>query len=104
MQRICAPALVLMASLAAAGGEGRGKPPSPAERYKALLKEYQTASGGGVLTDEERMKFIGRVYKHRNKLAEKFVALAEENPDDPIALDALIQAVWQVNGTPWPVE
>src|SRR4029079_5005211 len=25
-------------------------------------------------------------------------------PADPIALDALIQAVWQVNSTPWPVE
>src|SRR5262249_18094499 len=28
----------------------------------------------------------------------------EKYPNDPIALDALIQAVWQVNGTPWPVE
>src|SRR5262249_42037137 len=34
----------------------------------------------------------------------KFVDLAEKYPDDPIALDALMQAVWQVNGTPWPVE
>src|SRR5262249_51241875 len=30
--------------------------------------------------------------------------LAEKYPTDPVALDALIQAVWQVNNTPWPVE
>src|SRR5262249_15645771 len=46
----------------------------------------------------------GQVYKHRNALAAKFLELAEKHPDDPIALDALMQAVWQVNGTPWPVE
>src|SRR4030095_14078481 len=37
-------------------------------------------------------------------MAPKFLALAEKYPNDPIALDALMQAVWQVNGTPWPVE
>ena len=50
------------------------------------------------------MEFVGRVFKHRNKLALKFVELAEKYPNDPIAVDALIQAVWQVNTTPWPVE
>jgi hypothetical protein len=50
------------------------------------------------------MKLIGRVYKLRNKLALQFVELAEQYPNDPVAVDALIQAVWQVNGTPWPVE
>jgi hypothetical protein len=32
------------------------------------------------------------------------VALAEKYPNDPVALDALFEAVWQVNGVPWPVE
>ena len=77
---------------------------TPAEQYRALLKEYQLASSGKVLTDEERMKFVGQVYRHRNRLAQKFVELAEKYPTDPIALDALMQATWQVNGTPWPVE
>ena len=36
------------------------------------------------------MEFIGRVYKLRNKLALKFLELAEKYPNDPIALDALI--------------
>src|SRR5262249_39700759 len=39
-----------------------------------------------------------------NELALKFLQLAEKNPEDPVALEALIQAVWQVNNTPWPVE
>src|SRR5262249_8424777 len=68
------------------------------------LKEYQAASSGRVLSDEERLKFVGSVYRLRNQLAQKFVELAEKHPKDPIALDALMQAVWQVNGTPWPVE
>jgi AhpC/TSA family len=97
--------LVLMLGLSvAADGKGQDKPATPAEQYKALLKEYQEASSGGALSDEERMNFVGRVYKLRNKLAQQFVELAEKNPRDPIALDALIQAVWQVNTTPWPVE
>jgi hypothetical protein len=32
------------------------------------------------------------------------VELAEKHPNDPIALDALMQAVWLVNTVPWPVE
>jgi hypothetical protein len=96
--------VVLGLSVAAAGGNGRDRPATPAERYRALLKQYQAASSGGALSDGERMKFVGRVYKLRNKLAQKFVELAEKNPRDPIAVDALIQAVWQVNTTPWPVE
>jgi hypothetical protein len=105
MPRIVGGILVLTLGLSmAAGGQGQDNPASPAQQYKALLKEYQRASGGGAMSDEERMKFVGRVYQHRNQLAQKFVELAEKNPTDPIALDALIQAVWQVNNTPWPVE
>jgi hypothetical protein len=98
--------LVLLLGLSvAAEGQGQDKPVGPAEQYKALLKEYEGASSSGrTLSDEERLKFVGDVYKLRNKLALKFVELAEKNPDDPIALDALTQAVRQVNTTPWPVE
>jgi hypothetical protein len=88
-----------------AGGNGQDKPATPAEEYKALRKEYDTASSSGVpLTDAERLKFVGQAYKHRHALAAKFLELAEKYPNDPIALDALVQAVWQVNTTPWPVE
>ena len=50
------------------------------------------------------MAFVGRAYKLKYEQAPKLVELAEKYPKDPIALDALIQAVWQVNTIPWPVE
>jgi AhpC/TSA family len=96
--------LVLGLSAATAEDQGQDKPATPAEQYQALLKAYQAASSGGALSDAERLKFVGRVYRLRNELALKFLELAENNPKDPIALDALMQAVWQVNNTPWPVE
>jgi hypothetical protein len=106
MPRIAWGILVLTLHLSvAAGGNGRDKPATPAEQYRTLRKEYDRASSSGVpLTDPERLKFVGRVYKHRNALAAKFLELAEKHPTDPIALPALMQAVWQVNTTPWPVE
>lgn len=80
-------------------------PASPAEQYHALRQQYdRAASSGAPLTDTERLAFVGRVYKARSELAVKFLKLAEAHPDDPIALDALVQAVWQVNTVPWPVE
>jgi hypothetical protein len=99
-------ALVLAINLSAVATTAiaQDRPARPAEQYKALLKEFQSASSGRVLSDDERMKFIGHVYKLRNALARKFVALAERYPNDPVAVDALLQAVWQVNTTPWPVE
>jgi outer membrane protein assembly factor BamB len=96
---------LVCASLAAADAGASDKPATPAEQYQALLTEYDRASSSGVpLTDAERLKFVGQAYKHRNALALKFLELAEKYPNDPVALDALMKAVWQVNGTPWPVE
>jgi hypothetical protein len=106
MQRIAWGILVLMLNRSVvAAGNGPDKPATPAEQYQTLRKEYDRASGGAApLTDAERLKFVGRVYRHRNALAAKFLELAQQHPNDPIALDALTQAVWQVNTTPWPVE
>ncbi len=107
MKRIAKGILVLMLNLSvvAAEGNSQDKPATPAEQYQALRKEYDRASSSGVpLTDAERLTFVGRAYMHRHALAQKFLELAEKHPNDPVALDALIQAVWQVNTTPWPVE
>src|SRR5262245_30083722 len=107
MQRLAGLILVLMLNVpvVAAAGNGQDKPATPAEQYQALRKEFDRASSSGVpLTDAERLQFVGRAYKHRYALAQKLLELAEKYPNDPIALDALMQAVWQVNGTPWPVE
>jgi hypothetical protein len=67
MQRIAEGILVLMLNLSvvAAGGNGQDKPATPAEQYKTLRKEYDRTPGSGVpLNDEERLKFVGRAYKH----------------------------------------
>jgi hypothetical protein len=81
------------------------QPPTPAEQYKQLLKEANAGTGAPFPnSDEERLKYVGDAYKHRHTIALKFLALAEKHPSDPIALDALLQAVWQVNTIPWPIE
>jgi hypothetical protein len=104
MQHMAGTILVLTLLLAAASAADEEKPTTPAKQYQAHLKEYQTASSGNVRSDEERLKFIGRTYRLRNSLALKFIELAEKHPHDPLAVDALMQAIWQVNSTPWPVE
>src|SRR5262245_54517169 len=107
MQRAVRVPLVLMLSLSvvAAGSSRQDKPPTPADQYQALRKEYDRMPSGGVpKTDPELLKFVGSIYKHHFAVAPKFLELAEKYPNDPIALDALTQAVWQVNTTPWPVE
>jgi hypothetical protein len=90
--------------------------PTPLEQFKAILKESQdrydashkefvaSAPKGGMPSDARRMEFVGRVYKIKFEQGPKLVALAEKYPRDPVALDALIEAVWQVNSIPWPVE
>ena len=97
--------LILMLPLAAAAvALGQDKPATPAEQYKALSKELDKAPGKFPENDAERLLYVGNGYKHHFEVARKFLALAEKYPDDPIAFDALKQAVWQVNNTPWPVE
>jgi AhpC/TSA family len=97
--------LLLTLWLVVAEGNGQDKTPTPAEQYAALKKEYDKTPDTTVPSnDEERLRFVGRAYKHHYAVALKFLELAEKNPHDPIVLDALTQAVWQVNTTPWPVE
>jgi hypothetical protein len=106
MRRIGRGILVLTTALAvAAGVGGQDTPPTPAEQFKVLRKEYDRMPAGGFpANDAERVKFIGTVYRHHHAVARKFLELAVNHPNDPVALDALTQAVWQVNTTPWPVE
>ena len=88
-------ALMLTLSLVVAEGTCQDKPPTPAEQYAALKKEYDKTPGTGAPSnDEERLKFVGRAYKHHYAVALRLLELAEKYPDDPIALDALMLAVW----------
>src|SRR5262249_22550144 len=68
--------------------------------YQALLKELQKAPDdlAKAGSDEERRTARARV----QKLPLRFLELAEKNPKDPVALEALIQTVVIVNGTAFP--
>ena len=93
MGRIVGGILVLVLGLSVAAAEdSKDKPATPAEQYKGLLKEYQDARAdlAKAKTDEERKKIVER----RDKLPPRFLELAENNPKDPIAADALIEMVW----------
>jgi tetratricopeptide (TPR) repeat protein len=90
--------LVLALSMAAGKSERQVKPATPAERYRALLKEYQDAleafskASAAAKTDEERAKLI----RPWDQFVPRFMTLAEEYPRDPVAVDAL---VWVVDNT-----
>jgi outer membrane protein assembly factor BamB len=89
---------LMCASLAAAGEN----PATPAEQYQAILKDYQQAASGGDGTDEGRRKLIARLDELRPALAQRFLDLAEQYPADPVAVDALTQAIWMVNHNAFP--
>jgi hypothetical protein len=58
--------LLINLSVITAEGYGQDKPATPSEQYEILRKDYDRASSSGVsLTDAERLKFVGRMYKHR---------------------------------------
>jgi hypothetical protein len=107
MHRIVGGVLALLLALpgARAGDEPKGKPDKPAtpqEQYRALVKEYQDQLEGfskayqAAKTQEERNKIFQEKYPQPDKFAPKFLALAEKNPKDPAAVEAL---VWVVNNT-----
>ena len=91
--------VLLLALPAWADDKPKDKPSTPQEQYQALLKEQQGAMQAfsdayqKAKDDEERNKVIKEKYP---TLAPKFLALAEKNPKDPVAFDALI---WVVNNT-----
>ena len=118
MNRIFGASLALGVGLAVVAAEVRGqdRPATPAEQYKALVKEsqsrydaaqkeaFKSVPKGGVLPDDKRTTLVGLAYRSKYEQAPKLVELAERYPQDPVALDALTEAVWQVNTTPYPVE
>ena len=94
MGRIVAEILALVLGLSLAPGqEAQDKPAAPAEQFKALVKEFYEAANlhFKATTDEDRSKVLARV----DKLSPRLLELAEKNPGDPIAIDALVQAVNQ---------
>jgi hypothetical protein len=91
MYRVVGGVLLLLLVLPARGAEDKPKdtPGTPAEQYQALLKEYQ---------DNVKGKQPGEMMKLAQEAAPKFLALAEKNPKDPAALDALSWVVTNFRG------
>src|SRR5262245_44942166 len=93
MNRIVGGILVLvLGPLGAAAKTGQDKPATPAEQYQKLAKEFSDAGNVNYLTattDTERNEALARL----EKLPPRFLELAENNPQDPVALDALVGAV-----------
>jgi hypothetical protein len=101
MNRIVGGTLVLVLGLpVAAEYKGGSKPATPAEQYRALLKESQDMPEdlSKARTAEERRKVVARL----QTLPLRFLELAEKHPKDPVALEALIQTVAAVNSTAFP--
>src|SRR5262245_44200704 len=86
-------ALVLVVASLATADEQQDKPATPAEQYQTLLKQYQTAllayqkarQGAKTYEEQSRLK-----YPWANQFAPPFLALAQQHPRDPAALDALL--------------
>jgi hypothetical protein len=93
-----------------------GSDPStpPAEQLKSLLKECTAGRPGfrEAVTDAERNAAIYR----GDRFALRFLELAEQNPKDPIAIDALVECIrslnavdsltevtWEINKSAFPV-
>src|SRR5580704_4392150 len=97
MPRILRGLLVLALAVPelAAARQPKQMPAAPAEQYQTLVKVYQdamqsySAALGKAKTYEERLKVFDEVYPKPEKLVPRFLELAEKNPQDPVALDAL---------------
>jgi hypothetical protein len=87
--------LALAVPALAAAGPPKEKPAAPAAQYQALVKIYQeglqaySEALGKAKTYEERLKVFDEVYPKPEKLAPRFIDLAEKFPQDPVAYDAL---------------
>jgi CubicO group peptidase (beta-lactamase class C family) len=72
-----------------------GKTSTPAEEYQSLLKEFGETGQGfrKAATDADRKKTV----EPMDKFPKRFTELAEKYPTDPIAIEALTQAVRILN-------
>jgi hypothetical protein len=98
MCRIVGSVLVVLLALPALANQDKTKDKSmtPQEQYKALLKEQSDAMNAfeqafaKAKTQEERDKIFKEKYPKADKIAPRMLELAEKNPKDSVAVDALI--------------
>jgi hypothetical protein len=97
MSRIVTDLFVLAAVVpgVAAAGSPKEKPAAPGEQYQSLVKVYEdalqaySAALAKAKTYEERLRVFDEVYPKPEKLAPRFLEVAEKHPQDPAAFDAL---------------
>ena len=105
MSRTVGGVLALLLALPALAADDKPKDkPTPEEQYKALLKEQQDATLAyqaafrKAATAEEKRKVREELSASQEKAATKFLELAEKNPKDPAAVDALVWIALSTNG------
>lgn len=97
--------LVALLAVPALRADDAEKPQSPKEQFQALMKEiseqrtkllqqYQKTKG------EEQQKVLEKYFAVGKQYADKVYALAEKNPKDPVATDALFWIVQNGTGSP----
>jgi hypothetical protein len=98
--------LAMAVTLLAAAEQPKEQPAAPAEQYQALVKVYQEAMKtysdalGKAKTYEERMKVFDEDSPKPEKLAPRFLELAETYSQAPVAFDALTWIVVNCVSTP----
>lgn len=92
MNRIALVVLVWLSAWPALGDEDK---PSPRQQYDALVQESRQARQDYLKTyrqakaDEERRKAVMENVDKLTRIAGRLLSLAEKNPQDPVAFDAL---------------
>jgi len=98
MRRFTGSMLVLLLALPAMQGQARAQdekePPSPQQKYAALLKDFSTQQREIVAAYQkakgaEQQKLLQKYQGLGKDFAEKFYKLAEDAPKDAAATDAL---------------
>ncbi len=102
MTRTVVGFLGLLILLPALQAEDKPETLTAAQQYQALVKEYGTAvrefqkANKEAKTSEAKQKVYQEKHPQPDKFAPRFLQLAEKNPKDPVAVDALVWVVSNV--------
>jgi hypothetical protein len=85
--------------------KGEKKPASAREQYQALVKEFNDKRREMVpqinkAKGKEQQELLNKYFGFGQEYAEKFYQLAEDNPKDPAATEALFWVVQNGSGSP----
>lgn len=83
----------------------KDEPKSPKEQYDALVKDFSTQQREVIAQlqktkGEEQKKLLPKYYGLGTEFAERFYKLAEDNPKDAVATDALFWVLQNAGNSP----